>query len=161
MMEKTDFHKERFAALCEEENNRLPPEGSGIGTYREKSLHRILKRWVCDREDCWEIPIGSYIADVVDGVSLTEIQTGSLRPLLPKLRYYLTETEYTVTVLHPVIAEKMIYRMDPETGELLRKRRSGAHGRVEDALAELRWLSELLPTWRLQFFSILSQWKTL
>ncbi|MBQ9783127.1 MAG: hypothetical protein IJW44_01245 [Clostridia bacterium] len=147
--------KGRFAALCEEEHQRLAPEGGGIGTYREKSLHRILKRLVCDREECWEISVGTYVADVVQGTELTEIQTGSLRPLLPKLRYYLEETEYSVTVLHPIIAEKMIYRMDRQTGELLRKRKSGAHGRIADVLPELCWISQLLPSPRLKIRVVL------
>lgn len=155
MMGEENAIKGRFAALCQEETQRHTLESGGIGTYQEKSLHRILKRLVCDDETCWEIPVGSYVADVLQGAELTEIQTGSLYPLLPKLRYYLEETSYTVTVLHPIVAKKMIYRMDKQTGELLRKRRSGAHGRVADVLPELRWISELLPSPRLRIRVIL------
>lgn len=143
MMEEQE--KCRFARLCEEEVAQVEIGASdGIGTYGEKRLHRILKRFVCADADCYEVKVGRYIADVLDGGELTEIQTGSLRPLLPKLRYYLAHTEYRVTVLYPIIAEKTLFCMDPQSGELLSKKRSPKHGRAEDALAELFWLSELL-----------------
>lgn len=134
----------RFAAICEEEANRAERGiSTGIGTYSEKRLHRILKRYVCEDENAYEIPVGKYVADVYDEGKITEIQTKNLGTLLPKLRYYLEQTDCSVTVIYPIFAEKTLIRMDRETGELLRSKRSPKKGRVEDILPELYPLSEL------------------
>ena len=141
---------ERFAWLCEEEAAVVERgNGEAIGTYGEKRLHRILKRFVCADIHGHEVRVGRYVADVLCDGRITEIQTGSLRPLLPKLRSYLEQTDYDVTVLHPILAEKTLFRMEKETGELLSKKRSPKKARIEDALCELYWLSEIFPSPRL------------
>lgn len=146
----TERERERFAALCEEEATIVERgNGEGIGTYAEKRLHRVLKRFVCNDVKGWEIPVGRYVADVLTEGQITEIQTGTFRPLPKKLRAYLEETDCGVTVIHPVIAEKTIFRMDRESGELLYQKRSPKKGRVEDVLSELFWLGTLLPSERL------------
>lgn len=138
-----------FSRLCEEESARKRESLGSIGTYAEKRLHYILKRWVVDDARFFEIPVGRYVADVVRDTEITEIQTGSLRPLLPKLRYYLEQTDCSVTVLYPVMERKTLLRMDKDSGELLYKKRSPKRGSAYDALCELFWLSELLPSSRL------------
>ncbi len=144
----TDF--ERFEALCEEEAAIVERgNGEAIGTYGEKRLHRILKRFVCANVHSHEIRVGKYVADVLREEGITEIQTGSFRPLTAKLRYYLEHTDYAVTVLYPVIAEKTIFRVERESGEILRVKRSPKHGRVIDVLPELFWLGELMENDRL------------
>ena len=145
----TDF--ERFEALCREEAQVVEQgNGEAIGTYGEKRLHRILKRFVCEDVNSQEVHVGKYVADVLSGEQITEIQTRSFRPLVPKLRYYLEKTEYAVTVLCPIITQKTILRMDRESGELLSRKVSPKHGRVIDVLPELFWLGELLENDRLQ-----------
>ena len=134
--------KERFSELCEK-FAYLPTEENGIGTYREKRLHRILKELVAG-EECHEIAVGGYVADVLCDGHITEIQTKNLGSILPKLKYYVEETDFTVTVIHPIIAEKMLFRIDAETGEVLRKRRSSAHGSYFDGLAQLFYIREVL-----------------
>ena len=139
----TEF--ERFAALCEEEAAVVEMgNGEAIGTYGEKRLHRICKRFVCADPTCHEVKVGRYVADVLTEEGITEIQTGSFRPLPPKLRYYLNETDYAVTVLCPLIAEKSIIRVERESGEVLSAKRSLKHGRVMDVLPQLYWLGELM-----------------
>ncbi len=124
--------------------------GDGIGTYREKRLHRILKRLLTeDGHGAAEVAIGRYVADVLGEEGIIEIQTGDFRPLLPKLRYYLEKTDHRIRVIHPIIAEKQLIRSDRETGEVLSSRRSNRHGRAEDVLPELYRLSELLPNERI------------
>lgn len=141
---------ERFEALCEEEA-AVAERGNGeaIGTYGEKRLHRILKRFVCADPDRHEVRVGRYVADVLTEEGITEIQTRSFRPLVNKLRYYLEHTDYAITVLCPVIAEKTIFRIERESGEILRIKRSPKHGRVIDVLPELFWLGELMKEDRL------------
>ena len=112
------FDREKFAKLCAE-------DGAGeicadsIGLYKEKRLHRILKRLVCENPDAHEFKIGNYVADVFETGRITEIQTGSFYPLHRKLTYYLAKTDYEVRLVHPVIAEKRIIRIDKESGEVI------------------------------------------
>ncbi len=152
----TDAEKKRFSELCREENQVHEHVGDGIGTYREKRLHRILKRLLTEASHGeTEVPIGKYVADVLGEGGIVEIQTGSLRPLLPKLNDYLQATEHRITVVHPIIAEKQLIRSDRETGEILSSRRSSRRGRAEDILPELYWLSELLPCERICIWVLL------
>ncbi len=145
----TEAQQLRFRLLCQEENTDTVAERNGIGTYAEKRLHRILKRFSDEGNAAFEVPIGKYIADVVEDGRITEIQTGSFYPLLPKLRQYVQETDHRITVLYPIVAERMLLRIDPDTGEVLRKRHYRRCGRVEDVLAEIYWLRELLPSSRI------------
>lgn len=135
---------ERFATLSAEEAEREALDRQGIGTYGEKRLHRTLKRYVCDREDCFEIPVGRYVADVLDGRDLYEIQTGSFRTMPPKLAYYLEQTDHTVHLIHPLLETKTVIRMDRQTGEVLRKRKTHVGGRAIDALPDLYPIGEYL-----------------
>lgn len=145
----TEAQRLRFRLLCEEENTDTVAESGGIGTYAEKRLHRICKRFVDEGHAIFEVSIGKYIADVVESGRITEIQTGSFYPLLPKLRQYLDETDYHITIVHPIIADRLLLRIDPDTGEILRKRHYRRCGRIEDVLTEVYWLRELLPSPRI------------
>lgn len=139
--------KELFELRCRED---LPPEAAkGIGTYSEKRLHRILKSLFAD-EDCREIPVGDYVADVLCDEVITEVQTGSFIKYLPKLRYYLDATEYKVRLVIPIIAEKMLIRIDEETGEVIRKKRSPLKKNYFHGLAALYPIREILPSDRIE-----------
>ncbi len=127
----------------------MESEAQGIGTYMEKRLHRILKRYFSEPDGKTEVAVGSYIADVKIGNRIVEIQTGSFRPLASKLRYYLEQTEYDITVVYPILADRMLVRMDRDTGEVLRRRRSSRQGKTIDLLAELYWIRNLIPNRRL------------
>ena len=128
---------EDFARLCEEEASREERSGEGIGTYSEKRLHRVLKRWITEDETCFEVPVGHSIADVVTEEGIFEIQTASLRPLFPKLCRYVETTDIPVCVLLPLFAKRRVMRMDRQTGELLRSRTVYRGGRAIDALPRL------------------------
>ena len=141
--------REKFANLCACEGAR-ESDGDSIGVYKEKRLHRILKRLVCEREETYEVKVGSYIADVLDGERITEIQTGSFYPLREKLSYYLSETEYSVTLIHPVINEKRIIRIDRESGEVIRSRRSPKRVGIGEIMREILYLGELAKCERLE-----------
>ena len=139
---------ERFERLCREDCEALHTS-EGIGTVSEKRLHRILKKFASEDTDTHEAEVGRYIADVCRNGKIYEIQTASFSPLLPKIRYYLESTPYTVTVIHPIIRNKKIIRIDPETGEILRRQTSPLHGCSADLLPELYFLRELFPHERL------------
>ena len=140
----TALTPENFARLCALDLSEKPPDPNGIGTYNEKRLHRIIKKFVCDDESCFEQRVGKYVADVLcDGV-ISEVQTGSFYPLKEKLGYYIGNTDLSVRIYHPITAGKRIIRIDPRTGEILRSRMSPSKNCAADILPELFWISGLL-----------------
>ena len=149
----TIIDRDRFKSLCNEYGGVFY-EGS-IGTYNEKRLHLILKHLVsCDVTE-HETKLGKCIADVFDGNRIYEIQTGSLSPLSKKLDYYLNNTDHPITVIKPFIASKRIVRVDRETGEIIRSKKSPK--RVTDAniYSELCWIAEYLSDLRLEIIILL------
>ena len=140
---------ERFEALCKRDMETLHPRES-IGTYKEKRLHRILKSYVCENKASFEIPVGNYVADIYEDGRITEIQTCRFDRLLPKLEYYLSDTDLSVTVVCPIIRNKRLIRIDPETGEILRQKLSPSHGKAADLLPELYHIRQVIPNDRLK-----------
>jgi hypothetical protein len=125
-------------------------EPQSIGTYREKSLHAVFKNYICSDKACQEVPVGPYVADVLCRDMIFEIQTGSFYPLRDKLRYYLENTSYKVTVVHPMPERKWLIWIDPTSGEASKKSRSPRRGEPMMLVPELFWLSDLLPHPRLR-----------
>jgi len=143
--------KELFESLCAAESYRVQgiDAESGIGIYNEKRLHRILKNTVCEKEDCFEVKVGRYVADVLDDDTVYEIQCASFKPLQRKLEYYLAETEYEICVLCPIISKKTVIRAERETGEIMRVRTSPKRQNEWNALAKLYPIRHLLGNERL------------
>ena len=142
---------ERFAALAASESYTSADffEEQGIGIYKEKRLHKILKRTLCEKESCYEVKVDRYIADICDDGVITEIQCGALSPLRDKLRYYLEETEYDVCVVHPIVAKRRIIRANKDTGEVLGRRLSPLKENIWSGLASLYPIREFLASPRL------------
>ena len=138
----------RFKELCARGAQLSVPK-RGIGTYSEKRLHRILKSLIAD-ESFQEVPIGDYVADVLKDGIITEVQTGGFQKYLPKLRYYLDKTEFRIRLIIPIIAEKTIIRIDEDTGEIIRKKRSPLKGNGFDGLAALYPIRQILPSDRVE-----------
>ena len=123
-----------------------------IGMLGEKSLHSILKRFITDDPTCYEVRILSkdggkahrYVADICIGDRIYEIQTGGFYPLIPKISYYLNETDYDVTIVHPIPAVRYKVWIDPETGSVESRKKSPRRGYAEDALRELFWLRDMI-----------------
>lgn len=145
----TEGERKVFSDLCREEMLAHTSERDGIGTYNEKRVHRIIKRFVSDNPSEYEVKIGKYVADVLHGNCIFEIQTGSFRTLTDKLKYYLANTQLDITVIHPIIVQKTLIRAARETGEILRSSRSPKRERGSDALAELYHICESVPSPRL------------
>ncbi len=123
----------------------------GIGTYNEKRLHRIIKEFVCSDENCFEVSVGGAVADVFKDGIITEIQTGGFYPLKKKIASYLANTDCKIRIIYPIISERLIVRVDPVTGDLLRARRSSAKQKPSKILGELIYLAEFLDFDRLSF----------
>jgi hypothetical protein len=106
----------------------------GIGTLNEKPLHAALKAWVALPGDRFEVNVGGFVADIVRGDLLIEIQTRHLVAMKRKL-HTLVE-DHPLRLVYPVAAEKWIVRLDGE-GAILGRRRSPQRGAVEHVFAEL------------------------
>lgn len=140
-----------FARLCHEELSRVK-ERDGIGLYAEKRLHSVLKRWMYDDFSAHEqkVPqrggkISRFVADILTPEGeIVEIQTGELYPLVRKLAFYIEQTDFKVTVVHPLMAQKWVSWMDPATGELSARRRSPRHDTVLTGIAQLKPFARFL-----------------
>ena len=88
-------------------------ERYNIGTYKEKKLHIIMKKYFEDDPACHEIPVGGFIADICRGDTITEIETSGFSGLGPKLEAYLPD--YRVRLVHPLAGKKSVSWIDPET----------------------------------------------
>ena len=101
-------------------------ENHGIGTLSEKTVHAVVKCYMEPDEDYHETPIDGYVADIFREDHVIEIQTGNFDKLRGKLQTFLPN--YKVTVVHPIPAKKTLCWVDPETGEIVERRKSNKHG---------------------------------
>lgn len=143
----------------------MPGHGTmGIGTLSEKRMHAVIKHFICDDKSCHEIRLNpgeqgskakKYVADVLIGNRAYEVQTGSFSALKDKIRYYLEETPFDVTVIHPLVRDKWINKLDPESGEIVSRRKSPEHERPEDILYEVYNLKDFLNHPRLHIAALI------
>ena len=115
--------------------------GKGIGTLGEKSLHLALKYYFAPNAETHEKPLGGFVADAVTEDGVFEIQTRGLSRLKPKLDAFLPLCP--VTVVHPVVPEKWVCKVD-DTGELISRRKSPKHESVYTAMREIYTLRDYL-----------------
>ncbi len=161
----------RFARLCERERQSDRPAsgvtaGDGIGTYKEKRLHALLKDFYMPPDARQEVRLTDemmcaryvdltdaatrrerdrYVADILtDEGEIIEIQTGGFYPLIKKLHFYLCATDFDVTVVHPMPAAKYLRWMNPDTGEISAAHKSPKRGKARDVAKELYWLMPYL-----------------
>lgn len=107
----------------------------GIGTLSEKTVHAVLKNYYEPDEDCQEIPIENYVADIYRDGEIIEIQTRGFDKMREKLKTFLPL--YPVTIVYPIPREKRLFWIDEESGELSGGRKSPAKGNPYLAFKEL------------------------
>jgi hypothetical protein len=113
-----------------------------IGTERESSLHRSLKRRYAGPEGQTEEPVGAYVCDAVNGSGeIIEIQTGSFGPLKRKIQDLALQGP--VRIIHPVIVHKTI-ELREKDGAPVRVRKSPRRGSEWDLFKALLY-APLLP----------------
>ena len=105
-----------------------------IGILNEKPLHAALKEWEAEEGDRFEVPVGRFVADIVRGEQIIEIQTGSTSVLKRKFETLLGG--HSVRLLLPIAVVKTISTID-ENGAEIRSRRSPKRGSLLDAFHEL------------------------
>jgi hypothetical protein len=128
-------------------------ESASIGELNEGALHAALKNWVARPGDRLEVPVGRYVVDVVHDDLLIEVQTGSLGSIRAKLETLCEE--HRVRLVYPVIAEKMIVRLDPESGQEIGRRRSPLKGGWPLLFDELVYTPLLLEQPRFELQAVL------
>ncbi len=114
----------------------------GIGTYSEKSLHFIFKNLFEPDRDFHEVAYKGYVADVMRGRQITEIQTATLSGLRGKLDAYLTDA--CVRLVFPIKRYKSIVWMDPETGEVRNTPKRRKSENMYSLLCELIYIVDYL-----------------
>ena len=119
----------------------LPNSTPQIGTLNEKPLHAALKRWAAEPGDRFEVPTGRFVADIVRGDEILEIQTGSTAVLKRKLAALLAH--HSVRLVLPIAVRKTLTTLD-ESGNEVGSRRSPKRGSLLDAFHELMYLRAFL-----------------
>lgn len=129
-----------------------------ITTYKERSLHRSLKKYFCHDEAKHEIKIGRYVADVCDGRVIFEIQTGNFGALRKKLQFYLENTDFEIIVVRPIAQNRRIIWLDEKSGEIKKAPRlSSKHETAASGIADIHYVSEFLENERVSFCFILME----
>ena len=122
----------------------------GIGMQSEKTLHLFLKNYLQPDENCHEVKLSKYVADIFSDGRITEIQTRSFDAMRKKLEYFL-ENGYDVTVVHPLAAIKRLCWINPETGDVTKTRKSPKKMSIHDAFYELYKIKPFLKYDNLHF----------
>ena len=105
----------------------------GIGTYQEKTLHKVIKNYYEPNLEFQEIKVDGYICDIVKDDIIIEIQTRSLNKLVKKLEVLLTSRK--VIVVYPIPHIKYLTWID--NGEIVSTRKSPKVGSIYDIAKEL------------------------
>lgn len=106
-----------------------------IGTYKEKKLHIMLKKYFEEDPEYHEIPVCGYIADICRNGVITEIETSGFSGLKPKLAAYLPN--YKVRLVYPLAHVKYLSWINPEDGEITSRKKSPKKGSAYSALFEM------------------------
>jgi hypothetical protein len=113
----------------------------GIGTESESKLHRALKFHYAGEGGQTEIPLKGYVCDGINEAGeYIEVQTGSFKPLLVKVKK-ITEAG-PVRIIHPIIVTKYIELFDVR-GTLLSRRKSPRKGTPWDLFKVLVYAPDL------------------
>jgi len=108
----------------------------------QTSLHESIKQWYSRPGDQLEAWVDGYLIDIVRGELLIEVQTSNFSSIKGKVRDLLRT--HFVRVVHPVVINKWIVRLDSD-GENVSRRKSPRRGRVEDLFRELVYMPTI---WR-------------
>lgn len=125
-----------------ERNEQSEEQLQKIGTLKEKTLHSVIKNYIEPDEQKQEVKLGRFYVDILNDSGIVEVQTQNFNLLRRKLDVFLPE--HTVTVAYPMIAEKWLYWIDEETGEVSKRRKSPIRGSYYRAFVELYKIKQYL-----------------
>jgi hypothetical protein len=106
-----------------------------------------LKSLYAGDDGLQEVTCGGFRIDVVRGEELIEIQHGSLAAIRDKIRLLLAD--HRVRIVKPIIANKLLVKLDHRGGVELRRRRSPKRGTLLDIFDELVYFTRVFPHERL------------
>lgn len=147
--ENTKFRRiilDVMSRACDADNE----SDDGIGTLSEKQMHAAIKKYICPDESKHELKIqnsqhyiGSnetknrkFVADVLDGNTIYEIQTGSLAPLKEKIEWIIENTTYNIVLIHPMPENLYVSYID-ENGNISPRRKSNQSKKLKHIVGEL------------------------
>ena len=107
----------------------------------EYTLHSAIKQWYSLPGDTFEVSIGGFVVDVVQGSLLVEIQTKNFSAAKRKLQRLVGD--HKVRLVYPIAKQKWIVRV-AQSGEPLSRRKSPKKGRLVDLFHELVRLPGLI-----------------
>ncbi len=125
-----------------------------IGTLSEKGLHADIKDFLKEPGDMIEEPVEGFVADIIRGHQIIEIQTQNFGAMKRKLSHLLGY--YPVHLVHPIALERVIIWEDRE-GKELRRRISPKKGRPIDLFRELVYIRDLVMHPNLTFEILLTR----
>ncbi|MEK7474799.1 MAG: hypothetical protein AAB152_04100 [Candidatus Coatesbacteria bacterium] len=91
--------------------------------------------------DQLEVKVGRYVADILRGNTLIEIQTGSFANARTKLRAL--TADHRIRLVYPVAKRKWIVKVS-KRGKVLSRKPSPRKGRAEDVFNELISMPDLI-----------------
>ncbi|HPR40492.1 MAG TPA: hypothetical protein PKY19_07415 [Oscillospiraceae bacterium] len=140
--------RERFSEICGN-TEQCRCNSGGIGTLSEKTMHAVLKYYLEPDVSRHEIRVGTNVVDILEDDGIIEIQTRNFFGLKKKFDALLAE--YPITVVYPIAHVKWLCWIDPESGEVTKRRKSPKTGSACDCFLELRWILPYLKSEHLRF----------
>ena len=127
---------------------------NAIGELNERSLHRALKERYAVAGSATEQPVDGFVADVVIGDRIIEVQTGMFSPLKRKLPRLLDR--YAVTLVHPIAKDRYIVKVQDDPRAPTTRRKSPLHGTVYQVFSALVSIPALLEHPRLTLHVVMT-----
>ena len=124
------------------------PETEGINLYSEKSLHIALKQYIAQLGDRFEVEVDGFVADIMRGEQIIEIQTRNFSAMKRKLTKLLEV--HQIRLVHPIPLERWIVKQG------VSRRKSPKRGHVTHIFNELVYIYHLMqhPNFSLQVLLI-------
>jgi hypothetical protein len=113
----------------------------------ETSLHQQLKLHYAGDSGATEVRLGRYRIDVVRGKELIEIQHGGLGVIASKIDNL--AKSHKVRVVKPIVASKVIVKLDRPGGTVVSRRRSPKQGVLLDLFDDLVYFTKAFSNPRL------------
>ena len=114
----------------------------GFSVYAERAVHKTVKLYIEPRPEMHEQPLLGCVCDILNENGVTEVQTASFAPLVPKLGRLLPE--HRVTLVHPFAVHTAHRWLDRETGELSSPSSRGTSRILHSACREIYRVREFI-----------------
>lgn len=116
---------------------------NSIGTLSEKSIHSVIKDYICSDKSKQEVKVDNFIADIKIDNKIYEIQTQNFKKLINKIDHYLNK-DIEVIIVYPLVKTKYINWIDKNTGDIVERRKTPHKGVIQDIFKELYWIIDYI-----------------